>query len=104
MLKHIKDNFEEEVIKNDKPVLVDFFATWCGPCKMIAPILEKIGNERTDFDVAKVNIDESLELATRYDIQVVPTMLLFKNGNVIATTAGAMPETEIIKFVEKNLN
>lgn len=104
MLKHIKDNFENEVLKSEKPVLVDFFATWCGPCNMVAPILEKIGNERGDFDIAKVDIDELLELAEEYDIQVVPTMLLFKNGNIVGTSVGAMPEEEIIKFVEKYLN
>lgn len=104
MLKHIKDNFEDEVLKNEKPVLVDFFATWCGPCNMVAPILENIAEERDDFDIAKVDIDASLEIAEKYDIQVVPTMLLFKNGNVIGTTVGAMPKSEIIKFVENNLN
>ena len=104
MLKHIKGNFENEVLKSEKPVLVDFFATWCGPCNMVAPILEKIGKERNDFDIAKVDIDESLELAEEYDIQVVPTMLLFKNGNVVGTSVGAMPEEEIIKFVKKYLN
>ncbi len=104
MLKHIKDNFESEVLKSEKPVLVDFFATWCGPCEMIAPILEKIAKERTDFDIAKVDIDESLELAEKYDILVVPTMLLFKKGEAIATSVGAMPEEEIIKFVEKYIN
>ena len=104
MLKHVKDNFESEVLKSEKPVLVDFFATWCGPCNMLAPVLEKLGEEREDFDIAKVDIDESIQIAEKYDIQVVPTLLLFKGGNVLGTAVGAMSKDEVIKFVEKNLN
>ena len=103
MLKHVNENFEKEVLESKKPVLVDFYATWCGPCNMIAPILEKIGKEREDFDIAKVDIDNNIEIAEKYDIQVVPTMLLFKNGEVIAQSVGAMPEEEIIRFVEKDI-
>ena len=104
MLKYVNENFENEVLKNEKPVLVDFFATWCGPCSMVAPILEKLGKEREDFDIAKIDIDQNIKIAEKYDIQVVPTMLLFKNGEIVGQSVGAMPEEEIIKFVEKHLN
>lgn len=104
MIKYVNNNFEEDVIKSSKPVLVDFFATWCGPCSMLAPVLEKVSNERKDFDIAKVDIDQSLDIAEKYDIQVVPTMLLFKNGEIKGQLVGYVPEEEIIKFVEKNIN
>ena len=104
MLKQVNENFENDVLKNGKPVLVDFFATWCGPCSMVAPILEKIGKEREDFDIAKIDIDQNTEIAEKYDIQLVPTMLLFKNGEIVGQSVGALPENEIIKFVEKHLN
>ena len=104
MLKHVNnDNFEKEVLKSDKVTLVDFFATWCGPCSMIAPILEKIGKEKEEFDIAKVDIDESRDLAYKYDIAVVPTLVLFKNGQPIDTMEGAISEEEILKFVFKYL-
>lgn len=104
MLKHVNnDNFETEVLKSDKVTLVDFFATWCGPCSMIAPILEKISKEKNEFDIAKVDIDESRDLAYKYDIAVVPTLVLFKNGQPIDTMEGAISEEEILKFVFKYL-
>lgn len=104
MLKHVNnDNFETEVLKSDKVTLVDFFATWCGPCSMIAPILEKIGKERNEFDIAKVDIDESRDLAYKYEIAVVPTLVLFKNGQVVDMMEGAISEEEILKFVFKYL-
>lgn len=100
MVKHINENeFKSEVIGKKGVVLVDFFATWCPPCKMLAPILEEIGNSRAEFDIIKVNIDENINIATEYKIEVVPTMLIFKDGKVVDTLVGYMPKEEIIDKV-----
>lgn len=81
MIKHInKENFKTEILDSKEPILVDFFATWCGPCNMLSPILENISNTRADFNIAKVNIDELRDLAIDYEVEVVPTLLIFKNG------------------------
>lgn len=102
MIKHIGvDNFEDEVIKNKKIVVVDFFATWCGPCNMLSPILEKISEERDDFEIVKVDIDKNKELAYKYEIMAVPTLLFFKNGQVANEVEGAIGEDEFIENVEK---
>ena len=78
MLKHINNkDFEQEVLKNSKPVLVDFYADWCGPCKMVAPVLEKIGREHTNFEIVKVNVDENQDLAMQYGVMSIPTMIVF---------------------------
>lgn len=102
MLKHVdENNFEEEVLNSKKAVLVDFFATWCGPCQMLGPVLERIGNSRADFDIAKVDVDQSQELAFKYGIEVVPTMLIFKNGQVMNTLEGFRSESEIVEEMAK---
>lgn len=102
MLKHVNENnFEEEVLNSKKAVLVDFFATWCGPCQMLGPVLERIGNSRADFDIAKVDVDQSQELAFKYGIEVVPTMLIFKNGQVMNTLEGFRSESEIVEEMAK---
>lgn len=102
MLKHVNSqNFENEVLKSDKVILVDFFATWCGPCQMLAPVLEKLANEQNDFDIAKIDIDGAQELAVTNGIQVVPTMLVFKNGNVVDRMEGFYDKQEIISKVSK---
>lgn len=104
MLKHADiKNFEYEVLKSPKIVLVDFFATWCGPCKMLGPILETISSKRDDFDIIKIDIDENNELAYKYGIQVVPTMIIFKNGEIKETIEGLYDEKDIIAMVEKHL-
>ena len=96
MLKHVNSkNFQEEVINSQRAVLVDFFATWCGPCQMLAPVLEKISSSRADFDIAKVDIDEAQDLAYKYGIQVVPTMVIFKDGKNIKKIEGYHDENEI---------
>lgn len=103
MIKHINENnFKAEVLDSAKPILVDFFATWCGPCNMLSPILENISNTRADFDIAKVNIDELRDLAIDYEVEVVPTLLIFKNGKVVSRIEGLVSEQEIINKVQNS--
>ena len=98
------DNFEKEVINSELPVLVDFWAQWCGPCRAVAPVLEEISNQYADkFRVAKVNVDENPELASKYGIRSIPTMILFKDGKEIDNIIGALPKEAIINFVNENL-
>lgn len=105
MLKHInEDNFKTEVLESEKVTLVDFFATWCGPCQMLAPVLEKISNSRADFDIAKIDVDQLPDLAVEYGVEVVPTMVIFKNGKVMNKFEGFKSESEIIEEVSKYMD
>ena len=97
-----KDNFEAEVLQSEKPVLVDFWASWCGPCKMIAPEVEQVAMERDDIKVCKVNVDEEPELAAEYGITGIPAVLLVKNGKVAATAVGFKPKADLEAFVDAN--
>lgn len=98
------DSFEDEVIKADGPVLVDYWADWCGPCKMIAPILDEIADEYTDkLKVAKLNIDENPGTPPKYGIRGIPTLMLFKGGNVEATKVGAVSKSQLTAFIDSNL-
>lgn len=90
-----KDNFETEVLMADKPVLVDFWATWCGPCKMIGPVIEEIAKEHPEIKVCKVNVDDEGELSIRYNVMSIPTLMIFKNGAVAQTAIGYRPKEEI---------
>ncbi len=102
MPREITNNeFENEVIKSDKLVLVDFFATWCPPCKMLAPVLEKISEDRKDFKILKLNTDENIELSINYSIESIPTMILFKDGIEMDRMIGYTSEEEIIRTVNK---
>ena len=94
-----KDNFPQEVLNSDKPVLLDFFASWCGPCRMVGPILDEIAQEREDIKVCKVNIDEQPELANRFRIMSVPTLMVLKDGQIIEQSVGAKPKHQILAMV-----
>ena len=94
-----KHNFHEEVVSSEKPVLLDFWAPWCGPCRMVAPIVEEIAQERSDITLGKVNVDEEMELAMRFGIASIPTLLVMKQGQVAAKAVGYRPKAEIEKLL-----
>lgn len=94
-----QDNFETEVLKSDKPVLVDFWAVWCGPCKAVAPIIDEIAEERQDIKVGKVNVDEQQELAMQFQVMSIPTLILFNQGNMINRFVGAAPKEKILEML-----
>lgn len=93
-------NFEEEVIKSEMPVLVDFWAAWCGPCQMLAPTIDELAAELTEVKVCKVNVDENPELASRYKIMTIPSLLVFRNGEVVNRSIGVKSKKEIKEFIE----
>ena len=103
-LQHVTEaNFKEIVLESEKPVLVDFWAEWCGPCKALGPVLEEISSHTSDqVNIVKLNVDDSRELANKYGIRGIPTMLFFKNGEVVSTLVGNQPRNEILETI-KNL-
>ena len=94
-------NFEQEVMRSDKPVLIDFFATWCGPCRMVSPLVDEIAQERSDIKVCKVDVDDQGELASRFGVSSIPMLVVMKNGKVTAKSVGAMPKEDILALVDK---
>lgn len=98
------DSFESDVLKSDKPVLVDYWAEWCGPCKMIAPILEEIATDYSDkIKIAKLNIDDNPNTPPKYGIRGIPTLMLFKAGAVDATKVGALSKSQLTAFIDENI-
>ena len=100
VLKVNSDNFEKEVLQANQTVLVDFFANWCGPCKMLSPIVDEVAEEVSNVKVCKVNIDEARDLASKYDIMSIPTLLVFKNGNLVNTSLGLVSKQKILDLIK----
>ncbi len=90
-----KETFHKEVMMSEKPVLVDFWAPWCGPCRMVMPLVEEIAEERDDVKVVKINVDEEPELASQFQVMSIPTLMVVKNGEVVSKTMGARPKAQI---------
>mgnify|MGYP000040585875 CR=1 FL=1 len=99
VIRLTKENFQAEVMQADKPVLIDFYADWCGPCQMVSPIVDEIANERDDIKVGKINVDEQGELSMQFRIVSIPTLIVMKNGEVANKAVGAMPKEEILNLL-----
>ncbi len=93
-------NFESEVLKSDKPVLIDFWASWCGPCRMVSPIVDEIAAEHPEYKVGKINVDEQPSIAQKYGIMSIPTLMFFKGGKVAQTIVGARPKAAILQMLK----
>ncbi len=105
LIKHVSDaSFDSDVLKTDGPVLVDYWAEWCGPCKMIAPILDDLSSEYNGkLQIAKMNVDENSETPAKYGIRGIPTLMLFKNGAVVSTKVGALSKSQLAAFIDSHL-
>mgnify|MGYP002764129301 FL=1 len=94
-----KNNFNQEVLNSDKPVLMDFWAPWCGPCRMVVPLVEEIAEERSDIKVVKINVDEEQELAMQFGVMSIPTLAVMKNGKIVNQVTGARPKAQILAML-----
>lgn len=94
-----KNNFNQEVLNSDKPVLMDFWAPWCGPCRMVVPLVEEIAEERSDIKVVKINVDEEQELAMQFGVMSIPTLVVMKNGKIANQVTGARPKAQILAML-----
>ena len=105
LIKHVSDaSFDSDVLQSDLPVLVDYWAEWCGPCKMIAPILDDVSDDyQGRMRIAKMNVDENRDIPAKFGIRGIPTLMLFKNGQLAATKVGAMSKSQLIAFIEQQL-
>ncbi len=101
VLKLTNENFEVEAVKSEKPVFIDFYADWCGPCKMVSPIVDEIAEERDDVKICKVNVDDAPEIAAMFGVQSIPALVVMKEGKVAAATVGAMPKAQLEAFIDK---
>lgn len=94
-----KENFEQEVLQSTKPVLLDFWASWCGPCRMVSPVVDEIADERSDILVGKINVDEQRELAAQFGVMSIPTLVVIKNGQEVQRSVGARPKSQILAML-----
>ncbi len=94
------ENYAQEVLESDKTVLLDFFAVWCGPCKMIAPILEEIAEEREDVKICKIDVDQAMDIAAQFRVVSIPTLVVLRDGKVVTQAVGAMPKAEILELLD----
>ena len=100
VIKITKDNYRQEVLQSDKPVLVDFWASWCGPCRMVSPIVDEIAQERPDVKVVKVNVDQEQELALQFGVMSIPTLVVMKDGKVVNQAVGVRPKEQILDLLK----
>ena len=100
VIKINKDNFQQEVLQSEKPVLLDFWAGWCGPCRMVGPVVDEIAEERADIKVGKINVDEEPELAAEFRIMSIPTLIVMKDGKIVNQSAGARPKNQILDMLK----
>ena len=101
VIKLTAENFEVEAVKSEKPVFIDFYADWCGPCKMVSPIVDQIAEERDDVKICKVNVDDAPEIAAMFGVQSIPTLVVMKDGKVAAAKMGAMPKAQLVAFIDE---
>ena len=100
VMKLTKDNFDQEVMQSGKPVLIDFYADWCGPCKMMSPVVEEVSDEMPDVKVCKINIDEEMDLAQRFGVMSIPTFISFNGGEIRGKQSGAVPKSALVDMVK----